>query len=186
MDRPLIDSDIRDELLHNFNGFKLDGDRFLIYILPGNPGLISFYEPFAVALKRELQQLPATSELTAIIGGKSYRGFEISSADLSAAKGPLGLAETVVTAEDDLESLVGSLPATAKKTKIILLGHSVGAYIVMELLRRQAERDKREEIDIIGGIMVCPTITHVAKSRTGRILSVRVWLFIFATPVIPI
>ncbi|EER27373.1 hypothetical protein D8B26_006571 [Coccidioides posadasii str. Silveira] len=77
------------------------------------------------------------------------------------------------------------------RPKVILLGHSMGAYISMELLRRRREREKaratREkerngplsdhsnsdgeedvEMDIIGALMLFPAVVDIAKSPSGK------------------
>lgn len=68
------------------------------------------------------------------------------------------------------------------KPKVILIGHSVGSYIAMEVLRRHREKEKLKEqsktesgsvsFDIIGGIMLFPTVVDIAKSASGRKLTV--------------
>ncbi|KAI9372526.1 hypothetical protein BJX61DRAFT_439268 [Aspergillus egyptiacus] len=78
------------------------------------------------------------------------------------------------------------------KPKVILIGHSVGSYIAMEILRRHREKqqqqqqqqsrhqmpeanghrdDREEDFDIIGGIMLFPTVVDIAKSPSGRKLT---------------
>src|SRR3984957_13009344 len=69
-----------------------------------------------------------------------------------------------------------------QKLEVILLGHSVGAYIVLELLRRHAEEQKSEQVDggglvesvdfnIKGAILLTPTIFDIARSQSGRVLT---------------
>ncbi|KMW68037.1 hypothetical protein BDDG_12537 [Blastomyces dermatitidis ATCC 18188] len=73
---------------------------------------------------------------------------------------------------------------------VILIGHSVGAYVAMELIRRQRERNSKRQtktsssagkgecgngndgaMDIIGGILLFPTVVDIAKSSSGRKLT---------------
>ena len=80
--------------------------------------------------------------------------------------------------------------------QVILVGHSVGAYIAMEILQRHKHRlrkhdtaskgitksngeDKnkamknvRDAIDVAGVICLFPTVTHIGKSRNGRMFTV--------------
>lgn len=70
-----------------------------------------------------------------------------------------------------------------QKLEVILLGHSVGAYIVLELLRRHAEERKSKQVDddgglvesvdfdIKGGILLTPTVFDIARSQSGRVLT---------------
>lgn len=69
--------------------------------------------------------------------------------------------------------------------KLILIGHSVGAYIAMEVLRRHRENIEQKKtsaageggsgstMDIIGGILLFPTVIDIAKSSSGRKFTVR-------------
>lgn len=78
--------------------------------------------------------------------------------------------------------------------KVILIGHSVGSYIAMEILRRHREKRSRGkmqqgtepgaaghpgdiDMDIIGGILLFPTVVDIAKSPSGRKLTVSSWFF---------
>jgi pimeloyl-ACP methyl ester carboxylesterase len=63
--------------------------------------------------------------------------------------------------------------------RVIIVGHSVGAYILLEILRRHRERllgnpkdDAADGMRIEGGICLFPTVTHIAKSKSGRKFSV--------------
>jgi len=69
----------------------------------------------------------------------------------------------------------------SNKQKVILIGHSVGAYIAMEILRRHREEEKmgdgeaeEEEgpFDIIGAVLLFPTVIDIAKSAAGKRLTV--------------
>ncbi|KAL4900186.1 hypothetical protein BDW74DRAFT_102804 [Aspergillus multicolor] len=81
--------------------------------------------------------------------------------------------ETV--SSNDLDLDVASLP----KPKVILVGHSVGTYMAMEILRRHRERrasgssgnDEEADFDIVGGIMLFPTVLDIAKSPSGQKLT---------------
>jgi pimeloyl-ACP methyl ester carboxylesterase len=69
-----------------------------------------------------------------------------------------------------------------QEQEVILLGHSVGAYIVLELLRRHAEERKSKQVDgggfaesvdfnIKGAILLTPTVFDIALSQSGRVLT---------------
>jgi hypothetical protein len=60
----------------------------------------------------------------------------------------------------------------------MLMGHSVGAYILLELIRTHGDKINggEEDFDLIGGVLLFPTITHIAKSPLGMIASVSVRL----------
>ncbi|KAK1834116.1 hypothetical protein QBC39DRAFT_31566 [Podospora conica] len=171
-----------DILIHEVNSdhgeVGATNEHFVIYILPGNPGLISFYEPFAASLAALLKRSSTCQNATVTICGRSLRGFETSAgAGIAESNGGLSLSDTVLCSQDDLGAILETLPGTGRagiKPKVILLGHSVGAYISLELLRRQGERRKtgsNENVEIVGGILVFPTVTWIAKSPMGRILT---------------
>lgn len=50
-----------------------------------------------------------------------------------------------------------------QNTKIILIGHSIGAYIILKLLK-----EKTRESDIVKSILLFPTIEHMALTPNGR------------------
>jgi hypothetical protein len=156
-------------------GSYSNSESYIIYILPGNPGLISFYEPFASALSLSLRKTSVAEDVSLQILGKSLRGFELDG-EKRPVDGPIGLQETIVGAETDLHSLTkheAGVPGNSPP-KVILIGHSVGAYILLELIRRHVE-DQNEDgkVNIVGGILLFPTIIDIAESPAGRILNVR-------------
>lgn len=58
------------------------------------------------------------------------------------------------------------------------MGHSVGTYIAMEVIRRHRERSTSDHsntggFDIIGGVMLFPTVMDIASSPSGKKLTVR-------------
>ncbi|KAJ5947883.1 hypothetical protein N7466_000898 [Penicillium verhagenii] len=80
----------------------------------------------------------------------------------------------------------------SRRGKVILIGHSVGAYIAMEILRRHREgkpdiqdllsvetrpgsgsvlSDSPSSFDIIGGVMLFPTVKDIAHSPSGQKLT---------------
>lgn len=101
-----------------------------------------------------------------------------------------GLEEQIGFVQNVLEDFMSRVPPgnvdgdsedAFLKPRVILMGHSVGSYIAMEVLRRHREKDKETNgvyvdqatgFDIIGGIMLFPTIVDIAKSASGRKLTV--------------
>ncbi|KAJ5182580.1 hypothetical protein N7492_000196 [Penicillium capsulatum] len=75
----------------------------------------------------------------------------------------------------------------SRRQKVVLIGHSVGAYMAMEILRRHREatfnpqptagsqpselKQKQAEFDIVGGVMLFPTVVDIAASPSGRKLT---------------
>ena len=174
-------SEKSDKLCYEPSTISTDGrcQDYLIFFMPGNPGLIYYYEPFLSTLHALLSTSSATDSSNFHICGHSHRGFESAQdgKEPDPPKDPLGLEEQIKFQEQLLYNHIRShRKCTGSSPKVILMGHSVGCYILLELIQRH--RDKIEEegdgdFDLIGGILLFPTITHIAKSRLGMIFGVR-------------
>ncbi|KAL1304481.1 hypothetical protein AAFC00_003471 [Neodothiora populina] len=163
--------------------------RLLVWFITGNPGLIEYYRTFLTLVFDSLRS--TYSDHSIHVTGISLAGFETTST--SSASGPRNLEDQINYIDVKLAEAV---PATIAKgkgqdsegsgaTRVILIGHSVGAYILLEALRRQKTRcaagyGHGSRVKYIGGICLFPTITHIAKSSSGRkfsLLSALVPLF---------
>lgn len=157
-------------------------------------------------------RLSSISETSFQVYGHSLAGFELpnsSTARNKCEKGTRGEKEVYYNLEEQISYVQSKLDEfisthhgpnendTGKSVgvgvpKVILIGHSVGSYIAMEVLRRHRERQRQQrqstvtkdisstgeggegaEFDIIGGVMLFPTVVDIAKSPAGRRLSVR-------------
>ena len=246
-------------------------ERYLIYFITGNPGLIAYYETYLTALYDILQReqkhgaigdegknygcinkdggnddgydgVKSTEKRNVEfqVYGRSLGGFETEGGDEehvygrgvgSGRKfhGPYGLGEQIDFVKGDLLKVVALMRERERKTKqaqelgnkesededhqilkVILVGHSVGAYIAMTILsewqscagrearmicsgekdsnnddniasningdsireRLKPSRLSTETLQITGTICLFPTITHIAKSKSGRIFTV--------------
>ena len=161
---------------HPSNDGKQD---VLIYMITGNPGLITYYRPFLSSLHNLLQSSPISQRANFYICGYSLAGFDTSPAgDGQSSKSPVGLKATIDDTENLLYSHVElhqrSYAANGRSLKVILMGHSVGAYILLELIQHHKKKvdSGNEDFDLIGGILLFPTITHIAKSPSGMVASV--------------
>ena len=171
-----------------------DPPIYHIFFITGNPGLIGYYEPFLSTLSFLLQS--STSQVEFRVFGSSLAGFEASrySNFGGVRKPPYGLATQIEIVEERLRLFIrGQLVPRyqcqttsvyrhddrklehngERPAKVILIGHSVGAYILLELIRRRhLAAPEDQEMDFIGGILLFPTITHIAKSSAGVRFSV--------------
>ncbi|PGH18288.1 hypothetical protein AJ79_00627 [Helicocarpus griseus UAMH5409] len=173
----------------------------LLFFIPGNPGLISYYHTYLSLLALELSTNASNPEC--IIHGKSLGGFEIAedrNQEPTRTDTKLNsLSDQIDHAERNLSNFVADWhvskqqgqgleagangdqkePRPKKSAKVILIGHSVGAYIAMEILRRHREgkaatgksSEDRDMMEIIGGILLFPTVVDIAKSSSGRKLT---------------
>lgn len=165
-----------------------DAQDYLIYLIPGNPGLISYYQPFLSSLHTLLAKTSSAEAARFHICGHSFKGFEFDSDGPHGGppRNPLGLADQIHRQEFLLYKHVNSHRArTGNNPKVILIGHSVGAYILLELIqqhRNKIEAEGEEDFDLIGGILLFPTITHIAQSPLGMVACVSVkYLLLYET-----
>jgi hypothetical protein len=140
----------------------------LIYFITGNPGLISFYKTFLHTLHELLSSSPSTFNSNIFhIYGQSLAGFEDDSSPPKAK--PYNLEDQISLSLTSLSALRiphKSLPYAST----ILIGHSVGSYILLELINRL--RKSSSEIKIKAGILLFPTVTHIAQSPSGVKISI--------------
>ncbi|GLB04643.1 hypothetical protein AtubIFM57258_010612 [Aspergillus tubingensis] len=165
----------------------------IVYFISGNPGLISYYYPFFTFLSDKLQSLSGSSSSSSeekkdhhqfYIHGHSLAGFEVQ------PQSPLpthyhNVEDQIQFIQHKLDSFVqatATQPSTSRRPRVIIMGHSVGTYIAMEVIRRHRERQSSADanattsstttdFDIIGGIMLFPTVMDIASSPSGKKLT---------------
>ena len=151
-----------------------DIQDYLLFFLSGNPGVISFYEPFLTKV-HELRSRSAHPRFH--ICGHSYKGFELSP-DASRLDSPYSLNDQIEFQEKLLYDHVKNHLPSSGTPKVILVGHSVGAYILLELIARHKayiqSHEDQDDIDLIGAILLFPTVADIAQSPLGRIARVEV------------
>ena len=171
----------------------------LIYFIPGNPGLISYYHEFLSLL---VTDLPAWTVYGASLGGFEIGGGRGSGLlDDEWGQGPWGLTQQIYIVKGRLGNLVGEVRGEGDvggglrgervdgggggetiggeeegegKVQVVIIAHSVGAYIAMEIVReyqheKRASRASGYDIDM--AILLTPTVTHIASSPMGRMLA---------------
>ncbi|KAF2457198.1 hypothetical protein BDY21DRAFT_386006 [Lineolata rhizophorae] len=164
-----------------------DGTRhYLIFFIPGNPGLIAYYTSFLThlygLLNQEALRHPAHT-ISFQVYGQSLSGFEVSSfksgVHVAHESPPYTLRQQIDLTKHSLEDLVKTLgPAH----RVIFIGHSVGTYIALELIRLsnpKVANDVGLKIDnnaarrlsttrITGSVLLFPTVTEIAQSKNGK------------------
>lgn len=163
-----------DKICYEPSEASVDGKTqdYLIYFIPGNPGLISYYQPFLSQLHFLLRTSSSTESSRFHICGHTHEGFG-SATDgqrKTPPEQPLGLQQQVINQEHLLyEHIRSHQTRTGNVPKVILMGHSVGAYILLELIQQHREKidEGEEDFDLIGGILLFPTITYIAQSPLG-------------------
>ncbi|KAF2128552.1 hypothetical protein P153DRAFT_367671 [Dothidotthia symphoricarpi CBS 119687] len=157
-------------------GKKAAAKTYIIYFITGNPGLIEYYRNFLVHLYGLLTRDTASDrDVEFQVYGRSLSGFEMRSSDIKTLKWrknpPYGLQDQIRHAEEDVTDLVEEAKDQgARDVRVILMGHSVGAYISLEILRRlRAHGLAGEDFEtrIAGAIGLFPTVVDIARSESG-------------------
>lgn len=153
-----------------------------IFFISGNPGLIGYYHPFLSSLAQNLLGSPDQSKPTYQIYGCSLGGFEvdetISSENPKSQRGESRRGSKLYDLEDQIRFVHQRLDAVMsdgsnapRKRNVVLIGHSVGAYMAMEVIRRHRESDV-SSFDIVGSVLLFPTVMDIAASPSGQKLTV--------------
>lgn len=173
--------------------------RILLYLITGNPGLIGYYSLFLSHLTELLTKTyPANS---VVLAGQDLAGFGTSPTSHPSTESststhasptttepgtpPFGLDEQIRRVQSTIAALAtdptlfgeaesqAAATPQAGKLGVVLVGHSVGSYILLEVLSDLQRRACSDELfEILAGICLFPTVTHIARSPSGRKLTV--------------
>lgn len=171
--------------------------KLLIFFITGNPGLIGYYGTFLSYLNGILcDRKISTSH---VVYGASLDGFEVSQRQHHSSRThqaernhPLNLEQQIEAVQTrlrvEVQTLNDKLGDQSTPVEVVLIGHSVGAYILLELLskwhraRQQKSGDSTGDlpqpesahpvVKLLGGVCLFPTVTDLAKSPSGRLLGV--------------
>lgn len=191
--------------------------HILVFFVPGNPGFIDYYEPFLRTLRSLLDEVEDRSrrdgrqDTRFHILGRNLLGFEDGD-DGGGAYGPgpfpldtqiRGVLDAVAAARIDLGQEGGPRHGGAFD-EVVLMGHSVGSYIALDVFRRHRQAlpsSKRvpaasstsrplpsvrdplggtDHLNLRLGILLFATLVHLARSERGRKLE----RILLTTPVV--
>lgn len=150
-------------------------EQLLIYFIPGNPGHVEYYRQFLIEVRDTLK---AAGRKGVIVYGASHDGFlsdGISSSSIPHPP-PYSLREVIESTQfkiaNKARDLAGSdLPK--KPVQVVLVGHSVGAYILLEIVTWWQKQQAQQQIfQLVGGVCLFPTVVDIAKSSKGKVFSV--------------
>ncbi|KAK6005980.1 hypothetical protein QM012_006390 [Aureobasidium pullulans] len=150
-------------------------ESLLVFFITGNPGLIEYYRTFLTLCFDSLRTKYPNHHIK--IAGTSLRGFGVQgdkhqNGANDNAQGPYDLEQQIEHIGQMLERAIESHARQGNLTKVILMGHSVGSYILLEVLRRRKQSPTTQQLSnsarVIGGICLFPTVTHIAKSPSGK------------------
>jgi pimeloyl-ACP methyl ester carboxylesterase len=159
-------------------------DTVLLF-LPGNPGLVDFYILFLSAIQRRCRALPQHQKAFRLsLVAKAHLGhsptlFRSGNAKHGTTKTDLSSqVESTIQIYDALRKHFVSSPSG-----IIIIGHSVGAWIALQAGGRYAVElladlsflglqviKARPDVDAL--FMLCPTISNIGGTPNGRRLKV--------------
>ncbi|SMQ53327.1 unnamed protein product [Zymoseptoria tritici ST99CH_3D7] len=148
--------------------------RLLIFFICGNPGLIEYYRAFLEEIQHQLQADGQAKNV--ILYGASHDGFEIhpSTKRKPAHAPPFSLQEEIESVQRRLQEKAEELAESGGPIDVVLMGHSVGSYMLLEVITWwQRQREQQALYRIVGGVCLFPTVVDIAKSSKGRSLS---WL----------
>lgn len=140
---------------------------------------MTYYKPFLSTLFSLLNDGASFRTLSAHVGGYTLPGFESKPVhQISGVALPASLRSQIRNTEElikvglDKHIHQNAANKSTRPPKIILIAHSVGAYIALEILRRRAQgQNDLSKVDIIGGVFICPTVVDIAQSTHGAIIS---------------
>lgn len=174
--------DLQDSItLEHTPSQNLDSKTLLLFFITGNPGLIEYYRTFLTLCFNSLRKKHPARRIK--ITGTSLRGFEIQNqhnktpGSPDSSKRPYDLEQQIEYIGQVLDAAIEDVTAQGTGAEVILMGHSVGSYILLEVLRRRKQRASVQEGfksngKVIAGICLFPTVTHIAKSPSGKKFSV--------------
>jgi len=118
-----------------------------ILVIPGNPGLIKFYDDYLLHLHK-LLKLPTV--------GVSHGGH-LPALEYSGTCNYLTLPDQILHKLEFIKEKLSS------NTKLILIGHSVGCYIILKMLTHKFVSNR-----LTKALLLFPTIEHISKTPNGE------------------
>ncbi|KAH7334438.1 hypothetical protein B0J17DRAFT_673325 [Rhizoctonia solani] len=133
-------------------------DALLLFI-PGNPGLVEFYTEFLEHLHHTFNK--AGTHLAILVRGHIGHAPSLPTESGAWTVGLDSQVTSTIELYDSARDFYGP------NTKIILAGHSVGSWIVTQVMHARPNTAS-------GALLLFPTVSNIASTPNGRKLS---WLF---------
>ena len=154
----------------------------LIYVISGNPGCIAYYDKFLNTLSTLVS--PLAEDVAFHIYGKDLAGFSDDEREpFSRANPPFDVEDQIgIVSRDIASQRIGTHPTREGQPfdLVILVGHSVGAYIALEIFdRHMRDPSGAPHLKLQHGILLFPTVTDIAQSPAGKrldLMRTRPWL----------
>lgn len=165
-----------------YQGAHPDTRQCLIYFLTGNPGFIDYYTPFLAHLRSLLDAIETqrAHNVTFTIYGRDLAGFDDDDHPAPFNKTDNLPHDVEYQINDCFKHLVAAnkIPSSGPTTpnpragepfdEVVLIGHSLGTYIALELFHRHLhDPSLAPALHLRAGILLFATIAHLAKSPKG-------------------
>lgn len=135
-------------------------NRILFLVIPGNPGVVGFYRTFTERLYNVFECChPVWAVSHAGHCVPPYSMDMVQDAQHAAAGDVFGIAGQI---EHKLAFLAKQVPI---ETQLVLVGHSIGCYIILEMMKRNPL------LKVLKAIMLFPTIERMAVSPQGKVMT---------------
>ncbi|XP_028994863.1 lipid droplet-associated hydrolase [Betta splendens] len=144
-----------------FGSVKLHpGHKILFLIIPGNPGVVGFYTTF-------MQTLHSMFNYRHPVWALSHAGHcappdsmdMIEESSLAADADVFGLDSQI---KHKLSFLRKHVP---RETSLVLIGHSIGCYIILEMMKLDPE------LKVVKAVLLFPTIERMAQTPQGKVMT---------------
>lgn len=132
----------------------------LLLIIPGNPGVVGFYTTFMKTLHHMFNyRFPVWAISHAGHCVPPDHMDMVEDASLAAELDVFGINGQI---EHKLAFLRKYVP---RETCLVLIGHSIGCYIILEMMKRDPE------LKVLKAVMLFPTIERMARTPQGRVMT---------------
>ncbi|BGP54881.1 hypothetical protein JCM8202v2_002468 [Rhodotorula sphaerocarpa] len=140
--------------------------KLVLLFVTGNPGLVAYYRHFLASLR---DALPADLKAQTVVHAIGHLGH---TPDMSASERRGFNPAAQATLEDQVADKVAYVEELAETyrfgqddaPKLVLLGHSIGAWISMQVMK--------ERPSLVSSVhALFPTISHMAKTKNGLFYS---------------
>ncbi|XP_054848722.1 lipid droplet-associated hydrolase [Eublepharis macularius] len=134
--------------------------KLLLLVIPGNPGFAGYYRTFIQALYCGLnRQYPVWIVSHAGHCRVPHDMEIVEETDIKELDDVFGLRGQI---EHKLNFLRKNVP---QDIKLVLIGHSIGCYIALEMVKQEPK------LEVLRCVMLFPTIERMALSPQGKFLS---------------
>lgn len=145
----------------------------LVILIPGNPGLVDFYDDFIHNMFQNLSSKNLSTQIICV--GHVGHSLTISNSDLRYFKnfnvvaeqdGYANLQDQIQYHQDFVERIGGLVDL--EKTKVVLIGHSVGAHIAAKVLEKHPKI-----VHHMYGLF--PTLSEIGNTGNGKSMAPMFW-----------